>query len=161
MMNIFEIAIQMEIEGASYYTKMAAQAEDEGLKSIFSLLAADEKKHQAIFESLQSDAAIPSDSLSSGKTDMKQILSTFSSEFPQKEKTHLQAYESALEIELKSIEFYSEYLASLEDTREREVLNFIIQEERKHYDLIDTIIVMINRPNSWVEDAEFGQRERY
>jgi len=161
MMNIFEIAIEMEIEGAAYYTKLADEAIEKGLQSIFTVLAADEKRHQAIFEALQSDVALSPDALTSSELDIKALLSTFSTEGSKHELSHLQAYESALQIELKSIEYYSEYLDSLEDPREREILNFIIQEERKHYDLIDTIIVMINRPNSWVESAEFGKREQY
>ena len=31
-MNIFEIAIEMEIEGAAYYTKLANKTVNEGLK---------------------------------------------------------------------------------------------------------------------------------
>jgi hypothetical protein len=43
----------------------------------------------------------------------------------------------------------------------QEALEMIIYEERMHYDLIDDIIVMVERPGSWVEHAEFGVREGY
>lgn len=45
--------------------------------------------------------------------------------------------------------------------KRKKVLDIIIKEERRHYDLLDNIIIMVNRPSSWVEHAEFGVRERY
>jgi rubrerythrin len=160
-MNIFEIAIEMEIEGAAYYTKLANKAVNEGLKSIFTLLAADENKHQAIFEAFQADASLPTDALATSELQIKDILATFKSDRPKEEESQLQAYESALEIELKSIEFYSEYADTLKSGRESDILDFIIKEERRHYDLLDSIIEMVKRPQTWVENAEFGKRETY
>ncbi len=72
-----------------------------------------------------------------------------------------EAYENALNIELKSVEFYTEQRDKLTDEKEKKVLDIIIREEKRHYELLDTIIVMVNRPTSWVEDAEFGAREPY
>jgi rubrerythrin len=66
-----------------------------------------------------------------------------------------------LEIELKSIEFYSEQHDLVTDVKQKRALSKIIEEERRHYDLIDDIIVMVERPESWVEDAEFGVRDDY
>jgi rubrerythrin len=77
------------------------------------------------------------------------------------EQSQLSIYEKALEIELKSIEFYSEQLETLDREDQRKNLERIIREERMHYDLIDDIIVLVERPESWVEHAEFGVREDY
>ena len=77
------------------------------------------------------------------------------------EESQLSLYEQALEIELKSIEFYTEQHELIPDTKQKRILSKIIEEERRHYDLIDDIIVMVERPERWVEDAEFGVRKDY
>jgi len=44
-MNIYEFALQMELDGKAFYTKIAAAAQEIGLQTIFSRLADDEEKH--------------------------------------------------------------------------------------------------------------------
>ena len=51
-MNIFELAMKLEKEGEQAYRDLAAGTTNEGLKSIFTMLAEDEVKHYQTFLAL-------------------------------------------------------------------------------------------------------------
>lgn len=160
-MNMFDVAIEMEMEGASFYQQLADNAGHVGLARIFTLLRDDEIRHKAFFEGMKSKAEVNVDASFSESDEVKELIESFNDENFSQLLDQKEAYESALNVELKSIEFYTEQKAKLSDEKEKKVLDIIIREERRHYDLLDTIIVMVNRPTSWVEDAEFGVRDPY
>lgn len=159
-MDMFDIAIQMEKEGALFYRDLASKAKTTGLKTIFTMLAEDEDKHQKVFASLKQGASIamvPSQVSDNAEAVFKKFKKAdFLSESKQ-----VEAYERALEVELKSIEYYSEQVEELSSMAMQKAVEAIIEEERRHYDLLDDIIMMLERPASWVENAEFGVREDY
>lgn len=159
-MELFDIAIRMEMEGAAFYRDLARKTTSEGFRNIFTMLAEDEDRHKATFEAMKSNSDVPA-STSDASVRATQIFKQFSKEDFLQEEKQLSVYEEALEIELKSIEFYSEQHESIADVKQKRALAKIIEEERRHYDLIDDIIVMVERPETWVEHAEFGVREDY
>jgi len=159
-MKLFDIAIKMEIEGAAYYRDLAKKAPSIGFKNIFTMLAEDEDRHKATFEAMKANIDIPA-STSDASVKAAQIFKEISKDDFLSEEGQLALYEHALEIELKSIEFYSEQHELISDVKQKRALAKIIEEERRHYDLIDDIIVMVERPDRWVEHAEFGVREDY
>ena len=48
-----------------------------------------------------------------------------------------------------------------EDAATGALFHFLIQEENRHRDLMEELYQHVNRPNNWVESAEFGVREEY
>jgi rubrerythrin len=44
---------------------------------------------------------------------------------------------------------------------DKDLFGFLISQEEKHYKVMEAIVKMVNRPNEWVESAEFGIREEY
>ncbi len=159
-MELFDVAIRMEEEGAKFYRELAQKTTSEGFKSIFTMLAEDEDRHKATFEAMKSNTSIPA-STSDASVRATKIFKQFSKDDFLNEEKQLAVYEDALEIELKSIEFYSEQHDLVSDVKQKRALAKIIEEERRHYDLIDDIIVMVERPETWVEHAEFGVRDDY
>ena len=159
-MELFDIAIHMETEGAAFYRNLAERASTEGLSTIFTMLAEDEDRHKATFEAMKAETDVPASSLDASLR-ATEIFKQFSKDDFLKEEDQLEVYEQALEVELKSIEFYSEQHELVTDVKQKRILSKIIDEERRHYDLIDDIIVMVERPEAWVEDAEFGVRDDY
>ena len=158
-MHIMEVAIEMEREGASFYDTLAADSQDEGLKKIFSLLADDERRHERIFRAMSDGVGGDEVPLKEHQSD--ELLSALDGQKFAETQKQMELYERALEIELKSIEFYTEAMDSLTDPADIRIVKQVIQEERKHYDTLDTIVQMVSRPDSWVEDAEFGVRDEY
>jgi rubrerythrin len=159
-MEIYDVAIKMEVEGAAFYRDLAKRTSSEGLKAIFTMLAEDEDRHKETFEAMKANKEITvvADDAATRAT---KIFKQFSKEDFLNEGDQLAVYEEALEIELKSIELYTQQLDKTNDSKEIEALEKIIEEERRHYDLIDDIIVMVERPERWVEQAEFGVRDEY
>ncbi|MFA7129026.1 MAG: ferritin family protein [Sphaerochaeta sp.] len=159
-MDIFSIAIQMEKEGAAFYQELASKTTTKGLQSIFTMLAEDEVKHQQVFTTLKQNTIpvmVPSKAEKSAKT----IFKSFKKDDFKKETNQMKLYEKALDIEENSIEFYTSQINTLKTEEMRKAVEAIIREENSHYSMLEELIKMLNRPNSWVEDAEFGVREDY
>ena len=52
-MDIFEYAMQMELDGEAYYRQLAQKVPNKGLKAILSMLADDEVKHYNAIEKVR------------------------------------------------------------------------------------------------------------
>jgi rubrerythrin len=159
-MDLFEVAIKLEQEGAQFYSELAKKAPTEGFANIFYMLSSDEEKHERYFRVLQQkNAPISVDSQILERA--KQVFKAFDPEaFPSSE-DQIPAYEEALQIEKKSIDFYTSQLDSLVFEAEKKALSAIISEEKKHLAVLEEMLKLITRPHRWVEDAEFGLRSEY
>jgi rubrerythrin len=159
-MDLFEIAIKLEQEGAQLYTELAKKAPTEGFTTIFKMLADDEKKHERYFKALQSKSALATVD-SSVLEQAKQVFRDFDPDNFFVIDGQIPAYEEALRVEKKSIDFYTEQLPSLEFEAEKKALKQIIAEEKRHYAILEEMLKLVTRPHRWVESAEFGVREEY
>ncbi len=160
-MDWFQVAISIEQEGETFYRELSEQAGSEGLKQIFSMLADDELEHRKRFEAMQ-DNTFSVELDSKVMQEAKRVFKRFKTEHFSDEQKHLEVYRKALEVEQKSIDFYRDNLGTLDEGgAHRKALEQIIKEEQAHYRLIDTIVQMVERPESWVEHAEFGLRDEY
>lgn len=160
-MDLFDVAIKMEMEGARFYRELASKTSSEGIKRIFTMLAEDEERHKKTFEAMKRESNLPSMEVLAEVTQAVKIFRDLEkSEFLSVER-HLVLYQYALEIEQKSIEFYQEELKTMTNEEQKEALEKIIGEEKEHYNLIDDIMIMVENPERWVEDAEFGIRNEY
>ena len=52
-MDIYEFAMQMELDGRNFYLDLAGKANDEGIQNILEMLAADEMKHHNILQEMK------------------------------------------------------------------------------------------------------------
>ena len=159
-MDIFDIAMEMEREGARFYRDLAAKATTKGFINIFTMLAEDEINHEKIFAMLKK-GTVPTMYATRVSDNAKAVFKEFKKEDFINENKQMALYERALEVELKAIEYYSEQLEEVSSKEIKKAIEAIITEERRHYDLLDDIIVMLERPASWVENAEFGVRPEY
>jgi rubrerythrin len=75
--------------------------------------------------------------------------------------SQLNLYRVALEKEKESVELYKTMLSEAKDDKDKELLEYLIKEEGEHQTILDELVLLINRPNDWVESAEFGKREEY
>ncbi|MFH2045937.1 MAG: ferritin family protein [Pseudomonadota bacterium] len=161
-MKIFELAKQVEKNGEKFYSDLADNATDVGLKNIFTLLAQDEKKHYIVFERMEQqrdykleDTAILKDAKFIFQ-DIKDKAVQISGNTPQEE-----VYQVALTNEQKSIEIYGDLLENTNNDGHRETIKKIIEEEKKHKFLIEQLIEFIRRPEFWLENAEFNHLDEY
>lgn len=161
-MNDLDFAIKMENDGEKYYRDQAEKNKNNRLHVVCLKMADDEKMHAKIIMNKMNRMPLsltPMDTLENAKNvfeglgDMKvpekEILSQFD------------FYRKAVDIEQKSIALYTEYLAKAEDDIEKELFQFLIDQEKQHFAVLDELSSMIRHSMELQENAEFGLRPNY
>jgi rubrerythrin len=156
--DILRYAIKMELDGEKFYKELAFTHKNNSLHSVFLSMARDEARHARIIRKKMDGVNLPLNEKSG--TNTKNVFGDpagfkIESDVPKQ----VDVYRGALKKEQESIELY-EKLQS-ESNEDLELYKFLIQQEKEHYKLLEEIIKMVNRPNEWVESAEFGRREEY
>ncbi|MBC3803479.1 rubrerythrin [Acetobacterium fimetarium] len=161
-MNSLEFAIKMELDGVEYYKRQAEINKDNRLNTVFLLLAKDEARHAKILENefkerdyelTDNDTLAEANNVFKGSRD-------FINEF-KKIPNQLDAYRLALEKERQSIELYKKFLSEAMDDKLTVLFEYLVQQEKDHYKILEGLILLVERPEEWVESAEFGTREEY
>lgn len=160
-MDVIKRAIEIEEEGNILYTSLASKSVNPGLKQIFTMLAEAELKHKKIFENIASGAAISADGGRSIIVEAKDIFKGMGEKmkYVSMENIEVGVYRQALEVEQKSIDIYSDILKK--KAVPEDAVKAIVEEEKKHYRLIENIIEFVNRPQSWLENAEWNHLDEY
>jgi rubrerythrin len=163
LMNIFEYAMQMEKDGEKYYREIAAKCHAPGFERILNWMAEDEVKHYNILSKLNERVKHPelleTDILNNTKNVFQQMRDE--NETPQCPPTEMELYRKALEIELKSQQFYLDEAGKTENHPQKEVLLHIAKEEGKHVRILQNLVDFVASPETWLEDAEWYHLDAY
>lgn len=160
-MSTLQFAIKMELDGEKYYQEQAAENKEGGLGKVFTFLAKAEHKHAQLIEKCADGQTINLDQaeLANVKnvfTDLEAYKTDVTS-VPRQ----LEAYEFARGLEQKSIDLYTDLLSQSSQSEEKDLLEFLINQEKQHYALFEQLTEMVRNAEEWVEDAEFGNRDEY
>ena len=161
-MNSIEFAINMELDGVKYYTEQAEKNKTNSTSTVFLLLAKDEGNHAGILQNKFNELEyelIDSNTLTESKNVFKGI-GDFKNEIKEIP-NQLDIYRIASKKEKQSIDLYKKFLSEATDDKEKELFEYLIKQERGHFAILEELVLLINRPNEWVEAAEFGIREEY
>lgn len=157
-----EFAIKMELDGEKYYLEQGEKTAHQGLKSVFQLLAAEEREHATILEKYASQ----------GEYELKEseVPNHYQNVFQNGEDLQVEiksrpeqidAYYLALEKEKQSVELYEKMLAEADNPEEKRLFEFLVEQEKIHYNTFSDLIEHVLKAKQWVESAEFGVREDY
>ncbi|MDX2479375.1 MAG: ferritin family protein [Desulfuromusa sp.] len=162
-MNVFDYAIKMELDGKVFYEKLAAETDSEGLRKIFSELAADEQKHYDIFQQLREEKVIDSMPDSTALDGAKNIFAEMQADKSAQNllKTNLDAYQYAMKMEQDSAKLYREAAAKEENSKVKTFLLKIALEEQKHLNILENIFDFVNAPTQSLVWGEFSNLEEY
>lgn len=161
-MNIYEFAVEFEREHREYYLERSKKAPTEHMKKLFEEMAEEERKHEEIVLQLRAEKVVEE-----VESDIKERARDFFRKmidelpeliFPEDE---AEIYRQAVELEIKSKEFYMEQAEKSDLPHVRRVFQQLAEEERKHQMIMETLAEMLDRPKSWVEDAEWFHMEEY
>lgn len=161
-MNSLEFAINMELDGQKYYLEQAENNKDNSLKTVFLLLAKDEGCHadmikkelaETTYELTDNRILAETNNVFKGVGDFKNSFK----EIP----NQIDVYRMALKREQESIDLYKKFLNDAVDESSKKLFTFLVKQEENHYRIFDNLITLVERPEEWVEDAEFGTREEY
>jgi len=159
--NIFEFAMQMELDGKAFYENLAARTSDLELKKVLVMLAEEEQKHYNIFSKLRSgEGAEALKKVSTHSDTLKAVKNIFvglsnnaeHAEFTQDERS---IWVEALKIEEKSETFYRESAEKEQDTSTRNLLTMVANEERNHIYLIDSVLTYMKFPDTFSDTSQF------
>ncbi|MFW6000845.1 MAG: ferritin family protein [Halanaerobium sp.] len=162
-MDIYEFAIEFEQENQKFYNDFAEKSSNDSLKNVFLSLAEEEKKHEKIIRQMRDNKeldSVESDILPKAKKAFDEI----SKDLPENEilpEEQVDVYKKAIAIEEKSIEFYTEQAEKAENPEMKAAFERLAEEEKKHEKIMENITEMVNRPNTWLEDAEWYHLEDY
>jgi rubrerythrin len=159
-MDIYEFAMQMEQDGEAFYRDLAAKSGNTGVTRILNMLADDELKHYGIVKQM-SEQSSPQMAETTVLSDAKNIFAQMSGTEFSLEGLQVDLYLKAQDIERQSQEFYEENADQVTDSVRRAILLKIADEEKRHYFLLDSVIEFVDRPRTWLEDAEFTHLDDY
>jgi rubrerythrin len=163
-MNAIEFAKEIEQEGIAHYRSLAGRTQIKELNSIFNFLADEEQRHYEIFNSWEENPDIPPLEKSGVLTHAKETFAAMTEQFksfgaPVVHRT--EAYEKALAFENKSIELYTAALDTLGEEGQKSVLTSIIEQEKSHARLMQSLIDFQRHPGQWLEDAEWYHLDEF
>ncbi|MBW6508116.1 MAG: ferritin family protein [Desulfuromonadales bacterium] len=162
-MDVFDFAIKMETDAEAYYQKLAQQTDIEGIRNIFLDLAADEKKHFEIFKSMKERADIAamrdSEALNNARNIFEKLLHAKPTVSDLQH--NLEAYQHAMKMEAQAARVYEEALTHETNLEVKKLLQRVIEEEQKHYNIIENLYDFINAPNEYLAWGEFSNLEEF
>mgnify|MGYP006296682309 CR=1 FL=1 len=162
-MDMYEVAKGIEKEGMEFYTKLAEDAPLQEARGVFEFLAREEQRHYNIFSDMQQQKppalAKEKNVLWYARESFDKIAKPFK-EFEPMEDFET-AYAKALELEKKSIDYYTQILEKAQSPQDKEVLTFILGQEKQHAALMENLLEFTRRPKLWLENAEWNHLEKY
>ncbi len=137
--ELLEIAISLEKEGAEFYNTIANSVSSTESKNLFMEFAGDEKKHEAIFLELKKTTDIFVDS-DEDDTEMPGLIEQITRRnilpgipVGKIEDFHpLTAIKLAVQTEKNTIEFYKKLLKRIKSNESRTLIKTLIEEEKHH-----------------------------
>ena len=164
-MEVYQFAIEFEQETREYYEQCAQETDNQHLEQIFNDLAAKEKEHEEVVRKLAEgeEVEIKEQILSRAKdtfTKMaKEVELGEDEQLSSKEQVDI--YKKAMALEKRSYEFYEKKAKEVDNQEVKDVLERLAKEERNHEEIMHNIVVMVDRPNTWLDDAEWNHMEDY
>ncbi|MDX9858328.1 MAG: ferritin family protein [candidate division Zixibacteria bacterium] len=164
-MNVFDFAMKMEQDGRAFYLEHADKVSHPQLKKILLELADDEAKHYAIFKALRDGQPTAYDEAS--RTGILNTVKNVFEELKAGNRVYSfpadarKIWAQAQEVEKKSENFYREKANEVGDKNQKHILNKIADEEHKHWVTMENVIRFLDRPKTWLEDAEWSNLEEY
>ncbi len=156
-MNVFDFAMKMELDGKAFYERMSSESSNRGLKTIFSMLAADEQKHYDTIAAMKAGG----DVTMADTTILEQAKNVFEeirgenilAGSMRKEQDGCQY---AMKIEADSVRLYEDMAKKETNPEIVGLLQKVANEEKKHYNIVENLYDFILRPEYFLEWREFS-----
>lgn len=161
MTSLIEQAIHLETTAATTYRDAAHATSDPSAGKILDFLADEEDRHAKILRGMNdaSEVEVP-DLLQSALRWIRGVVE--GGALAISPDTSLQAVlQRAMDIEQMTEAFYREHARSSDDVSVQELFTRLADIEKKHFLLVGSLVEYFDRPNEWIESAEFGLRDEY
>jgi len=161
-MNIFEHAIALKVEKEKYYRELSQKCNNKGVRQLFGMLADEEAGHKKVIENMAQK--IP------GRLAESQVLknakAAFGDIFSEPTETlcgpdQVELYRKAVEYEKRAEKFYLEKEKEVPEHCQKGIFKKIAEEEIKHRQVLESVLDLVERPQKWLENAEWYHLEDY
>ncbi len=157
-MNSIEIAVRMETDAIKFYTEAADKTSNPVGKKMFLAIAEDEKRHLKYLDAILKDLNIQL----SDVNPMQNIQTIFESMKGSMMKKvsatndEMEAFKIAMQMEKEGIEFYKNLLSDSKSDKETVLLEKLISEEEKHYNIFSNTYSYLADTGNWFMWQERG-----
>jgi len=158
-MNAIEYAINMELDGENYHKEQASLNQNNSIEVVCLILAKAEHHHALILRNKMDGLVyeLPDDASYMKIQNVFKNIGDFKSDITATP-SQLDFYRSALDLEKLSIDLYTRLFAETSDQIEKDIFQYLIEQEKLHFSLLDAMVTMLRHAEDWVESAEFGLR---
>jgi rubrerythrin len=156
-MNLFDFAMKMEMDGKAYYEKLATDTPVAGLRTIFTMLAADEQKHYDTIQAIKTGVAgamadtvvlDEAKNLFHNLLEDKTIVGSL--------RKDLDGYLHAMKIEAASVRLYEDMAKKEQNPETAQLFLRIANEEKKHYNIMENLYDFVLAPKNFLAWGEFS-----
>lgn len=148
--------LEMETQGLEMYELAAANSTHPFAKEMFLSLAGDERRHAEWFKKLGESLGMAGDLLSGPApeaflTSIQGIFAGLREEIDGKpaDTDDLEVIRTALGLEEKAYQFYSEAAEKADDADTVAILSRMAKEENNHYRILDDVLLYLTDPEKW------------
>ena len=158
-----QMAIEMEKEGQGFYKKTAEKTSDKMTRQVFEFLANEELKHieaiKIFYDSEISGKTTDFEKVTAGQTPDKArqaIMNLFKGlgDKAPVDKPDLDAYNFARDFEKNGEKFYRKAAEKASDKNVKKLFEFLVDEEKRHFQMIDDSIAFLENPAEWFHRQE-------
>ena len=160
MTSIIEQAIQLEKKAEAAYREAAQATSDPSASKVLAFFADEEAQHAEMLRGVDTAGVAGSNLLQSAQEWIRGAVEGGSSAISS-DAGLLAVLRQALTIEQQTESFYREQSAIANDAAVGELFTRLADAEKEHFLLVGSLVEYFDRPNEWVESAEFGQRDEY
>jgi len=159
--GLIDDAIALEERAETNYRGAAETTTDPSARKILTMLANEEAKHANALRtmnvgSLQADTGLIDAAKDWVGGNIEGGVGSISTDAGL-----LEVLRQAMEIERATETFYREQKAIAERDKTRALFDRLAEIEKGHFLFVSSLVEYYDRPNEWVESAEFGLRHEY
>lgn len=168
IIEVIKESIRLELDGQSFFEKIADATHNELGKKMFVKLANDETQHLKVFSDIFTKMVgedwkkYVGDLKSRDRAQMIEALAKkVASAGKEARASELEAISIGMDLEKNAIDFFSKAAEKTTDTKARDIFNKIADEERLHFDLLQAQYDYLTNSGYWFDVAEFRMDAKY
>uniref|UniRef100_A0A831XDN4 Ferritin n=1 Tax=Geobacter metallireducens TaxID=28232 RepID=A0A831XDN4_GEOME len=158
-MKVLDFALEMEQMGKSYFERLAGETTVGGIRTVFNLLAREQQELYDTFLAMKRGASAhcnaDSQALERARDRFAEIFAANGTAVDLL-KEDLEAYEHAMKVEADIVRFFEELAEQERNEESRALLREIAAEERRHYDVVESIHDFVAAPKWHLNWGEFS-----
>lgn len=151
MTNAIEIAIRMETDAISFYTKATEKAKNPVGKKMFLTITEDEKRHLEMLSQIFKGLDVKLKDISPMKN-IKTVFETMRDKMMERVEAtsdELEAFKIAMDMEKKGVEFYKVVASEAKADKEKALFERLVHEEEQHYSVFANTYFFLSKTGNW------------